>query len=77
MEVAKFILKFFLTTHPLPISHLISDLFDVIVNAVNTVIARPVITLKNTYIPNLKNPCGICLKSVNKNQKACFLQCLF
>ena len=55
------------------------DLFIVIVNAVNTVKTRPVITLpsKNTKIPNFKNPCGICLKSVNKNQKAIFCNACF
>ena len=51
------------------------DLFNVIVTAVNTVKTRPVLTSlpsKNTKILNFKNPCGICLKSVNKNQKAIF-----
>ena len=80
MEVAKLILKFFFVNAPSSDKTIDFDLFNVIVNAVNTVKTRPVITSlssKNTKIPNIKNPCGICRKSVNKNQKAIFCNACF
>ena len=51
------------------------DMFDVIVNAVKAIKNRS----KYTFISsdskvklNIKFPCGICYKNVNKNQKAIF-----
>ena len=51
------------------------DLFNIIVNAVDYLKNQPKISkdsskIKSTH--NIKHPCGICHKSVNKNQQAIF-----
>ena len=51
------------------------DLSDVIKNAVTLLKDKPYLrtnSSKKTTCRNLKYPCGICHKSVNKNQKAIF-----
>ena len=53
------------------------DLTDVIKNAVTLLKEKPYLrtnSSKNTTSCNLKHPCGICHKSVNKIQKAIFVQ---
>ena len=54
------------------------DLYNIIVNAVDYLKKQPKISkdsskIKSTH--NIKHPCGICHKSVNKNQQAIFCTC--
>ena len=55
--------------------------YNVIVNAVNTAKIKSISSSncgpKSRSVPKFKNPCGICKKSVNDNQKAIFcITCL-
>ena len=56
------------------------DLSDIIKNGVTLSKEKPYLRTdfsKKTASCNLKYPCGLCHKSVNKNQKAIFLYSLF